>query len=91
MQVRGREERLAFVANFEEVYHFRLIYNKPFHFPIYGALRHAFGGPWELYKRLGRMETETYRFSVAFAAEPDRSEITEGIARDVGRVADPVY
>jgi adenylate kinase len=91
MQVRGREERLAFVAAFEEVYHFRLIYNKPFHFPIYGALRHAFGGPWELYKRLGRMESETYRFSVAFAAEPDRSAITEGIARDVGRVADPVY
>ena len=29
MQVRGREERQAFVASFEEVYHFRLIYNKP--------------------------------------------------------------
>jgi adenylate kinase len=91
MQVRGREERLAFAAGFEEVHHFRLIYNKPYHFPIYGALRYAYGGPWELYKRLGRMETEVYRFAQAFQAEPSRGEITEGIARDIGRVADPVY
>ena len=62
-----------------------------YHFPIYGCLRHAYGEPWELYKRLGRMETEVYRFSEAFAAEPSRDQITDGIARDLGRVADPVY
>jgi adenylate kinase len=83
MQVRGREERMAFVAGFEQAYHFRLIYNKPMIFPIYGCLRHAHGGPWELYKRVGRAEDEQYRFCAAFAAEPSRGEITEGIARNV--------
>lgn len=43
MQVRGREDRLAFVASYEEVFHFRLLYRKPFIFPIYGALRYSFG------------------------------------------------
>lgn len=43
MQVRGREDRLAFVDSYEEVYHFRLLYRKPFAFPIYGALRYSFG------------------------------------------------
>jgi adenylate kinase len=28
MQVRGREERMAYAASYEEIYHFRLIYNK---------------------------------------------------------------
>lgn len=55
MSVRGRAERMEWVASFEEVYHFRLIYNKPAIFPIYGCLRHAFGGPWELYKRNGAL------------------------------------
>lgn len=84
MQVRGREERMAYAASFEEVYHFRLIYNKPFHFPIYGCLRHAHGSgaPWELYKRTGRGEDEAYRFAEAFDKEPDPEQITEAIARD---------
>jgi len=37
--VQGRKERLEFIASFETVYHFRLLYNKPYWFPIYGALR----------------------------------------------------
>ena len=37
------------------------------------------------------METEVYRFSEAFPAEPSRDQITDGIARDLGKVADPVY
>jgi adenylate kinase len=84
MQVRGREERMAYAASYEEVYHFRLIYNKPYHFPIYGCLRHSHGSgaPWELYKRTGRAEEEAYRFVQAFNKEPDPEQITEGIARD---------
>ena len=33
----------------EQVYHFRLLYKKPYFFPIYGALRFGTGGMWELY------------------------------------------
>ena len=83
MGVRGRQERLDFLATFEAVYHFRLIYNKPFHFPIYGALRLAFGGPWELYKRTGSTNynvlDEAYEFRRAFAEEPTPAEITDAI------------
>ena len=39
MGVQGRKERLQFISSFETVYHFRLLYNKPYWFPIYGALR----------------------------------------------------
>ena len=91
MSVRGREDRLAFIDEFEQararvsvrttapaatgsarpntqVYHFRLLYRKPFWFPIYGVMRYSHGGRWEIYKRLGRMTTEVYRFAKARAA-----------------------
>ena len=57
---------------------------QPYHFPIYGCLRHVHGSgaPWELFKRTGRAEEEAYRFVQAFNAEPDPEQITEGIARD---------
>lgn len=58
---------------------FRLIYNKPSIWPIYGVLRYAFGGPWELYKREGMRETEKYVFRRAFESEPGPAEITESI------------
>jgi adenylate kinase len=83
MGVRGRQERLDFLATFIQAYHFRLIYNKPFIFPIYGSLRKAFGGPWELYKRTGSTNynilDEEYVFRRAFAEEPTPSEITDAI------------
>ena len=81
MSVRGRQERMEWVASFEEIYHFRLIYNKPAIFPIYGCLRHAFGGPWELYKRTGVREFEAYKFCAAFDAEPVPADITDAIRR----------
>jgi adenylate kinase len=81
MSVRGRAERMEWVGQFEEVYHFRLIYNKPAIFPIYGCLRHAFGGSWELYKRAGVREFETYKFCAAFDSEPGPPEITDAIRR----------
>ncbi len=52
-------------------------------FPIYGALRMAWGGPWELYKRVGRGDEEQYRFTQAFAKEPGPPEITDAIRREV--------
>ena len=51
MSVRGRKERMDAVAAWKEVYHFRLLYRKPYFFPIYGALRFAYyENEWELYK-----------------------------------------
>ncbi len=42
MGVRGRAERLAFAASFEEVYHFRNIYSgTTFMYPILGSVRMA--------------------------------------------------
>ena len=43
------------------MYHFRLLYKKPFFFPIYGALRYGTGGMWELYKKFGKMEQEEWK------------------------------
>ena len=71
------------------MYHFRLLYRKPFWHPIYGVLRYSHGGRWEIYKRLGRLSTEVYRFARAFDAEPGPGDITPTIAMDVGSVPDP--
>lgn len=38
MSYRGREERMEFVATFRTVYHFRLLYRKPYLYPIYGSV-----------------------------------------------------
>lgn len=81
MSVRGRAERMQQVAAFEEIYHFRLIYNKPNIWPIYGCLRKPYGGPWEVYKRTGAREQEAYQFAQAFATEPGPPELTDAIRR----------
>ena len=45
---RGRAGRLAFAASFTPAYHFRLLYmSSQMAYPIMGALRHAYGSPWE--------------------------------------------
>ena len=41
MGVRGRDERLKFMSSFERAYHFRLLYKKPFWYPIRGAIRYG--------------------------------------------------
>lgn len=80
------------MAQFEQCYHFRLIYNLPAIFPIYGALRHVYGQPWELYKRVGRLETEEYRFAGAWPSEPTPAQITDAIAQNIGPVVyDPAF
>lgn len=81
MQVRGRQERQDFEAIFETVYHFRLLYNKPYHFPIYGALRKAYGADWEIYKRKSiSKKVEEYVFTpVTFKQEPNPEQITRAI------------
>lgn len=46
-------------------------------FPIMGALRHSYGGPWEVFRRVqlgpGR---EEYRLIGSFEREPKPPEIT---------------
>lgn len=80
MQVRGRQERMDFVANFKDIYHFRLLYKKPFLYPIYGALRMTYGEPWTVYKRVQKSRKEEDYFPVgSFDKEPTTSEITSCI------------
>jgi len=56
MGIRGSAERQEYISKWEEAYHFRLLYRKPYFFPIYGALRKGGAGEdWELYKKFGRV------------------------------------
>ena len=48
MSIRGRQDRLDFVSTFATAYHFRLLYKGAAMHPIMGALRHEYGGPWEV-------------------------------------------
>jgi Domain of unknown function (DUF1995) len=48
MGVKGREDRLKLASSFETVYHFRLLYRSGTFYPIQGALRQAFGSPWQV-------------------------------------------
>jgi adenylate kinase len=81
MSIRGRGERREYVAAWRPAYHFRLLYKKPYFFPIFGALR--YGGPgtkWELYKRFGKMATEEYKLMRVYEdGEPGSAEITDVI------------
>uniref|UniRef100_A0A7S0RJM4 DUF1995 domain-containing protein n=1 Tax=Pyramimonas obovata TaxID=1411642 RepID=A0A7S0RJM4_9CHLO len=81
MQVRGRQGRMDFENTFETVYHFRLLYNKPYHFPIYGALRKSYGAEWEIYKRKSiTKKEENYALTpVTFKKEPNAEQITRAI------------
>eukprot|EP00959_Pyramimonas_sp_CCMP1952_P423793 8877347-Pyramimonas_sp.AAC.1 len=81
MQVRGRQERLDFENTFETVYHFRLLYNKPYHFPIYGALRKSYGQDWEIYKRksISKKEEEYVLTPLTYNKEPNADAITKAI------------
>jgi adenylate kinase len=93
MQVRGREERLEFVDQFKEIYHFRLLYRKPYFHPIFGCLRYTYpnSGRWEVYKRVvqktgltGRAgKEEKYCFAKAFDNNPKPSLVTQAIAMDL--------
>ena len=51
MGTRGRQERLDFAASFATGYAFRLLYKGAAMHPIMGALRHEYGGPWEVRRR----------------------------------------
>jgi len=87
MGVRGRQERQDFVQTFENAYHFRLLYLGASAYPIMGALRHAWGGPWEVFKRVDIVEEdssgggvtrrEEYQLGGSFGSHPSPSEITE--------------
>jgi len=68
------------VAAWKEIYHFRLLYRKPYFHPIYGALRYAYyENEWELYKREGMRENEAYRLLSTYEKEPDADEMTRQI------------
>ena len=80
MSIRGRQERMDAVAAWREIYHFRLLYRKPYFFPIYGALRYTYyENAWELYKRVGMREEEDYVLRSTYDSEPDPDEMTKQI------------
>lgn len=80
MQVRGRQERMDFVSTFVDIYHFRLLYKKPYLYPIYGALRMTYGEPWTVFKRVQKSRKEEEYVPVqTFQREPTISEITNSI------------
>lgn len=78
MGVRGRAGRIDFAATFEPAYHFRLLYAGASMYPIMGALRFAFGGPWQVYRRAQRAgEGERYEAIGDFESQPGPAGITE--------------
>jgi hypothetical protein len=81
MGVRGRQGRMDFVSTFEQCYHFRLLYLGAAMYPIMGALRYSFGGPWEVFRRAefvgeGGARGERYELAGRFESEPGAGEIT---------------
>ena len=82
MSVRGRQDRMDFVSRFITAYHFRLLYIGMGPYPIMGALRYSYGGPWEVYKRVDFKNPgdgtprERYDLIETFENEPDSSKIT---------------
>ena len=82
MSVRGRQDRMDFVSRFIPAYHFRLLYIGMGPYPIMGALRYSYGGPWEVYKRVDFKNPgdgtprERYDLIETFENAPDSSKIT---------------
>lgn len=78
MSVRGRQDRMDFTSTFVTAYHFRLLYKGVMMHPIMGALRHSYGGPWEVFRRveLGPGKEE-YQPIGSFEAEPKPPQITD--------------
>mmetsp|Transcript_4318 Transcript_4318/g.14936 ORF Transcript_4318/g.14936 Transcript_4318/m.14936 type:complete len:311 (+) Transcript_4318:28-960(+) len=84
MSIRGRSEREAYQKSFTRIHHFRLLYTKPFFFPIYGCLRKPFDGDWSVYKRLGKGKTEDYSYIESYPQEPTKAQLTEAILKTPG-------
>lgn len=90
MGVRGRAERLDFVSTFVTAYHFRLLYLGIGPYPIMGALRYRWGGPWEVFRRVDFVDgmdnkSECYLKIGDFDHQPDASEITACFKKPVER------
>lgn len=88
MGVRGRQDRQDFIKTFTPAYHFRLLYLGAGPYPIMGALRYTYGGPWEVLKRIDFIEPETGEREEAYQIvgrflekEPGAGEITECFQR----------
>lgn len=81
MGVRGRQERTDFIKTFVPAYHFRLLYLGAGPYPIMGALRYTFGGPWQVLRRVDYLNAsgfkeEAYHVAGSFPNEPNSGAIT---------------
>jgi len=85
MQVGGRKERIAFAKSFTPIYHFRLLYQKPFFYPIYGCIRMTVGERWGVFKKIGGTnvirDPESYVLVDEFDKEPTPQLITGSLMR----------
>ncbi|KAG0554973.1 hypothetical protein KC19_12G134200 [Ceratodon purpureus] len=78
MQIIGRDKRMEFAESFFTCYNFRLMYTSGTQYPIVGAFRMAYPGPYEIYKRFDLPRgDEIYSLIASFDHEPSRSEISD--------------
>lgn len=82
MQISGRDVRMAFTASFHVCYNFRLLYTSGTQYPILGALRMAYPGPFEVYQRVSTgQSTEAYVKVDEFDSEPSSADLGDAFAR----------
>jgi adenylate kinase len=76
----GREKRMEFAESFYTCYNFRLLYTSGTLYPILGALRMAYPGPYEVHKRFDTTPGhEEYSVIATFDHEPTRSDIGDAL------------
>ncbi|EFJ31312.1 hypothetical protein SELMODRAFT_169443 [Selaginella moellendorffii] len=81
MQVIGREQRMEFSDSFFVCYSFRLLYRAGTFYPIMGALRMKYPGPYEVHKRIDTgYSSETYIQEATFAGRPTPTELQDVFA-----------
>ncbi|KAH8967000.1 hypothetical protein BDL97_03G054900 [Sphagnum fallax] len=80
MQTMGRDKRMEFAESFYTCYNFRLLYTSGTLYPILGALRMAYPGPYEVHKRFDTTPGhEEYSVIATFDHEPTRSDIGDAL------------
>eukprot|EP01024_Parvocaulis_polyphysoides_P018965 TRINITY_DN1847_c0_g1_i1.p1 TRINITY_DN1847_c0_g1~~TRINITY_DN1847_c0_g1_i1.p1 ORF type:complete len:329 (-),score=40.58 TRINITY_DN1847_c0_g1_i1:50-1036(-) len=85
MGIRGRKERMEFVASFVQAYQFRHIFFGATMWPIMGAVRYSYGKKYELYKRIDvdfKNRLEEYQLRGLFDKFPTSDEIKQAFEEE---------
>jgi len=82
MQVSGRDHRIRFINEFEDVYHTRLLYRSGTWYPVQGAITRSYPEPFRAWKRsLTEDGKDTYTLIGEFRKPPNSDEITAAFDR----------